>query len=88
MHTVIILGAGAALLVACLLLGHAWGGAGAGLSWGARAFIPIWALAAGVNMWIGVSRAGYTVAQELPFFALVFGVLAVVAGLIAWKFSA
>jgi hypothetical protein len=88
MHTVIILGAAAALLVACLLLGHAWGGAGGhGLSWGARAFIPLWLVAAGVNLWIGVSRAGYTVAQELPFFAIVFGVPALIAGFIAWKWS-
>lgn len=87
MHTIIILGAAMALLVACLLLGQAWGGAPHGLSWGARAFIPIWLLAAGINMWIGVSRAGYSVGQELPFFALVFGVPAAVAAIIAWKWS-
>lgn len=88
MHTVIIIGAAAALLVACLLLGFAWGGsAGHGLSWGARVFIPIWLVAAAVNLWIGVSRAGYTVAQELPFFAIVFGVPAAIAAFIAWKWS-
>jgi hypothetical protein len=85
MHTVIILSAGVALLVACLLLGHAWG---AGLSRGALAFIALWFVAAAINMWIGVSRAGYSVAQELPFFAIVFGSLAIVAGLIAWRASA
>jgi hypothetical protein len=87
MHTVIILGAGAALLIACLLLGHAWAGT-PGLVRGAWAFIPLWLAVAGANMWVGVSRAGYSVAQELPFFALVFGVMAGVAALIAWRAAA
>jgi hypothetical protein len=25
-------------------------------------FIPLWLVAAGINMWIGVSKEGYTVA--------------------------
>ena len=34
-----------------------------------------------------VSNAGYTVAEEMPIFALVFGIPAALAGLIAWKSS-
>ncbi|MES2072149.1 MAG: hypothetical protein V4488_17470 [Pseudomonadota bacterium] len=48
-------------------------------------FLPLWLVAAGINLWMGVSDAGYTVAEELPMFALVFGVPAVVALLIRWK---
>jgi hypothetical protein len=40
MHTVIVSGGGFALSVACLLLGHAWGGGMPGLVLGAKLFIP------------------------------------------------
>ena len=38
-------------------------------------------------MWIGVSRAGYSVADEAPVFLVVFGVPAAVAALLAWRWS-
>ena len=88
MHTVIIVGGGLALLVAFLLL--AWGlvgAANASLVLAAQVFIPVWLLAAAVNLWAGVSRAGYSVTEELPFFAVVFAVPAAVAGFVWWKFS-
>jgi hypothetical protein len=30
----------------------------------ARWFIPVWLIAAGVNMWVGVAKAGYSVARR------------------------
>jgi len=87
MHTIIVLLGGAALLAACLLLGHAFGGSVQGLVWGARVFIPLWLLLAAINMWIGVSRAGYPVADEAPIFLLIFAVPAAVAALAWWKFG-
>jgi molybdopterin biosynthesis enzyme len=53
----------------------------------ARWFIPVWLVGAGVNMWIGVAQAGYSVAEEAPVFLLVFAVPAAVAVLIAWMLS-
>jgi hypothetical protein len=44
-------------------------------------------LGAGLNMWIGVSRAGYSVAQEAPIFLAMFGVPAAVAAFIVWKWA-
>jgi hypothetical protein len=85
-HTIIVIGGGASFLGACLLLGHAFAGL-PGLVWGARLFIPAWFVLAGVNMWIGVSRAGYAVADETPVFLGIFASLAIVAGFIAWKWS-
>jgi len=41
-------------------------------------FIPLWLVGAAINMWIGVSRAGYSVADEAPVFLMVFGIPAVV----------
>jgi hypothetical protein len=87
MHTVIVLCGGAALLAACLLLGHAFVGSMQGLAWGAKAFIAVWLVLAAANMWIGVSRAGYTVADEAPVFLLIFAVPAAVAALAWWKFG-
>jgi hypothetical protein len=85
MHTVIVLGGGFALLVACLLLGHAFGGGMPGAVVGAKVFIPLWLVLAGVNMWIGVSHAGYSVADEAPIFLAIFGVPAAAAALAWWK---
>jgi hypothetical protein len=42
-------------------------------------FLPGWLLVAAINMWIGVSRAGYSVAAEAPIFLVVFAVPAAVA---------
>jgi hypothetical protein len=49
-------------------------------------FIVLWLAIAATNMWIGVAKAGYSVAEELPILALIFGVPAAVALLARWKF--
>ncbi len=55
---------------------------------------PNWALAAGLitwlgitgaNMWVGVSKAGYSVTEELPILLLLFAVPAAIAGLVRWR---
>jgi len=86
MHTVIVVGGGFALLLACVLLGHAWGGM-PGLVQGAKLFIPLWLLGAGINLWVGVHGAGYSVAEEFPIFLGIFAVPAVIAGLLWWKLA-
>ena len=58
MHTLLVLCGGAALLVACILLGHAFGGATHDPVWGAKTFFPLWLMLAAVNMWVGASPAG------------------------------
>lgn len=87
MHTVIVLGAGLALLLASLLLGHAWLGGMPGAAQGAKFFIPLWFLAAGLNLWIGVSQAGYSVAEEFPIFLGIFALPAALAALLWWKLA-
>jgi hypothetical protein len=54
----------------------------------AKIFIPVWLVAALINMWLGVARAGYSVAEELPIFLLIFGIPAVVAAFTWWKLPA
>ena len=48
-------------------------------------FVGIWFVAAGVNMWLGVTRAGFSVEQELPVFLVIFLVPAAIAVLVKWK---
>ena len=59
----------------------------AGMAAAARWFVPIWLIGAGINMWIGVTKAGYSVADEAPIFLLVFAVPAGVAFLVAWSLT-
>jgi hypothetical protein len=54
--------------------------------WGTVAFIAVWLAVTSFNMWVGVARAGYSVAEELPILLLLFGVPAVVAIILKWKF--
>jgi hypothetical protein len=86
-HTAIVVGGGFSLLLSCLLLGHAFGGGVPGAINGAKLFIPLWLIGAGVNMWLGVSHAGYSVGEEAPIFLAIFGVPAAVAGLLSWALS-
>jgi hypothetical protein len=87
-HTLKVVAGGFVLLALCLLLGRlAAGPSPAALATGAKLFIPLWLLASGINMWVGVSKAGYTVQEEAPIFLLVFAVPAAAALLLAWRFS-
>ena len=52
-----------------------------------RWLILVWLVAAAVNLWIGVTRAGYSVAEEAPIFVVVFAVPAAVALLVAWALT-
>ena len=42
-------------------------------------------VAALLNMWMGVSRAGYSVLEELPIAVVIFLVPAAVAAFVWWK---
>lgn len=42
-------------------------------------FCGIWFAVALINMWLGVSFAGYSLMQELPFFVVIFFVPVVLA---------
>ena len=81
MHTIMVIVAGLALLAACLIAGRFVGT----VSTGALAFLPLWFIGAGINMWIGVTRAGYPISAVLPMFLIVFGVPAALA-LCAWRY--
>lgn len=87
MHTVMVIGGGLATLAIFLLVGRALGGGSlASAAKAALWFVPVWLVAAGVNLYIGTTH-GYTVAQELPIGLVVFGIPAAVALLFWRKFA-
>jgi len=88
MRTIIIILGGVLLLGLCLLGARVIGGTGTGaMVTAVKVFIPVWLVAASLNMWVGVSRAGYSVTEELPIFLLIFAIPAGVASFVWWKFS-
>lgn len=85
MHTLKVIAGGFALLGLSLLATRIFGAPGAaGLVQAVKAFLGLWLVCAAVNMWVGVTRAGYTVGQEAPIFLVVFGVPAAAALLVWW----
>ncbi|HEY8258646.1 MAG TPA: hypothetical protein VIG08_13400 [Gemmatimonadales bacterium] len=84
-HTFKVVAGGFVLLVLCLLVARLTGGASAAgaIATAVQVFIPLWLVAAGVNLWIGVAKAGYTLAEEAPIFLVVFAVPAA-ADLVVW----
>jgi len=86
-HTIKVIAVGFALLAVCLTIGRLMGGQPALLARFSLAFIALWFIGAAVNMWIGVSKAGYSVREELPYFFVVFLIPAAVALLMWWRYS-
>lgn len=86
-HTLKVIGGGLVLLALFVVAGRllSAGAPGAGMAAAARWFIPVWLIGAALNMWIGVTRAGYSVAEEAPIFLVVFAVPAAVAMFLAWR---
>ncbi len=87
MHMVLMILTGALLLCVFSLLGRLWSEDLTGVALAARLFIPTWFVIAAVNLWIGVTKAGYSVREELPILLVVFAVPAALAGVIIWRFA-
>ncbi|MFT3819526.1 MAG: hypothetical protein QM750_18135 [Rubrivivax sp.] len=85
MHVAMVIGAGLLQLSVFVLFGWLWGASAAGMALAAKAFVPVWLVAAALNMWVGVTHAGYTVREEAPILLVVFAVPALVAALLAWQ---
>ncbi len=85
MHMLLVMVTGVLQLAVLVLLGRLWGSDAASMATGAKAFVPLWLAMTLANMWVGVSKAGYTVAQELPILLLNFAVpVALALGLVWW----
>jgi len=87
MHVLMVMAGGLLLLLVFILFGCLWGGDSLGMALAAKAFVPFWLLMAGINMWVGVTYAGYSVRQELPILLLVFAMPTLAAGIALWQFA-
>jgi len=87
MRTLIILICGIVLWSGCLGVTRLFGGASPSkMGVASYVFIALWFLVAVGNMWVGVTRAGYSIKEELPIFLLIFSVPVAVALFVQWKF--
>ena len=84
MRSAVIIAIGFVLLGICLFVPRLLGRS---MVIGAQVFIALWFVAAAVNMWMGVSRAGYSVMDELPIFLVIFALPAAAGAWVWWKFS-
>ena len=88
MRTLMIIVGGLILLGLFVLVGRWLGnGTSSSIVTAAKSFLPVWIVVALINMWIGVSRAGYSVAEELPIFLGIVALPAIAAAFLWWKFS-
>lgn len=88
MHTTKIILGGFLLLGICLLLGRWIAGTAAGVTPVAvKCFLALWLIVTLINLWFGVSRAGYTLRDETPVALVVFAVPAIAAIAIWWRGS-
>ena len=86
MRTPLFLLAGFLLLAAAMLLGKLFSSNFPGATYAATwIFVALWLVISGVNLWVGVARAGYTLNEELPIFWLIFVVPTVVAIFLKWR---
>lgn len=85
MHTILVISGGLLLLGAAVGIGR-WPGFGAPSSLGPimLGFLAVWFAATAINLWFGVTRAGYTIAEEIPINLVVFLVPAV-AAILVWR---
>lgn len=75
------------LLAACLILGKLFtANYPAATTLATVAYVVLWLVIAAFNMWTGVAKAGYSFAEELPVFALIFLVPAAAAIMLKWRF--
>lgn len=84
MHMAMVILGGLLLLAFFTLFGRLWGQGAADIALAVKWFIPVWAGIALVNMWVGVTKAGYSVAQELPILLVVLAVPTLLAMAMAW----
>ncbi|WP_245974365.1 hypothetical protein [Bosea caraganae] len=82
-----VIGGGIVLLGLFLLFGKLWGGTDADLALAAKLFVPVWLAMSLTNMWIGVTKAGYSVRDELPILFLVFALPAAAAAAAIWRMA-
>lgn len=87
MRTVLFLASGLLLMASFLIVARLFSGhLPSAPNWALALGLGLWLAATGTNFRIGVSKAGYSVAEELPILLLLFLVPAAAAVLVRWRF--
>jgi hypothetical protein len=85
MRTAVIIACGMVLWAACLGAAKFASGSASAFTQATIGFVILWFIGAAANMWLGVTRAGYAVSEELPIFLLIFLTPVLVASVVRWK---
>ncbi len=86
MRTLLFLLVGFLLLAACLLLGRLFSNNYPGAGYAATVtFVVLWLMISIANLWVGVAKAGYALAEEFPIFLFIFAVPTIAAILLKWR---
>jgi hypothetical protein len=73
MRTILFLTSGLLLMASLLIIAKLFSEHfSSAPSWALALGLSLWLAVTGADMWIGVSKAGYSVAQELPILLLLF----------------
>ena len=87
MRTILFLTSGLLLMASLLIVAKLFSEHfPAAPNWALALGLSFWLAVTGTNMWIGVSKAGYSVTEEMPILLLLFVVPAAVAVLLRWRF--
>lgn len=87
MRSLVLILSGFVVWAACLgIAKFVDSGSASSLARATQAFVMIWFMVAALNLWVGVSQAGYAVREEFPIFLLIFAVPTLVAVVAKWKF--
>jgi hypothetical protein len=86
MRTLSFLLVGFLLLTASVMLGKLFSSNYPGGTFAATViFVALWLGISGINLWVGVAKAGYSLNEEFPIFLLIFSVPTIVAILLKWR---
>jgi len=86
MRTLLFLLVGFLLLTASMMLGKLFSSNYPSATFAATViFVALWLGISGVNLWVGVAKAGYSMNEEFPIFLLIFAVPTIVAILLKWR---
>ncbi|KOO75555.1 hypothetical protein [Stenotrophomonas maltophilia] len=87
MHVLMVMLGGVLLLGVFVLFGRLWSVGTSQLPTVLLAFVATWLLVTVANLWVGVSKAGYALREELPILLLAFTVPALLAALLYWRLA-
>jgi hypothetical protein len=88
MRTLAIIVGGLVILGFSFLAGRYVGGGARGtVVLAMQAFLVVWFLVALLNLWMGVTRAGYSLGEELPIFLVIYVVPGAIAALVWWRLT-